>query len=138
MKAAIRITALALLLMPAIVSAQEPRQHPLAGSWRGPMVAGAAEDADVTIELRIDGDTVTGPISTLRISDISIGNGSVTGNSVRFTSPNLDPDNQGVVLVWTGQLTGSNELAFSVVPESGGAAQEFVLTKRLPTPGGGR
>ena len=138
MKSLFRVTALgmiaiALLLLPVIAAAQEP-QHPLAGYWRGAMVAGGGEDTEVAIELRIQGDVVTGPISTKQIADLYIRNGSVTGNTVQFTSPSLDPANQAA-LVWTGQLTGNNELAVSVVPEGGGDAREFVLT-RPATPGG--
>lgn len=136
MKALIRVTALTLLLLPVILSAQEP-QHPLAGYWRGPMVEGAGEDGEVTIELRIQGEVVTGPISTSKIGDLSIRNGTVSGNTIHFTSPGLDPGTPGVSLVWTGQLSGNNELAVSVIVEGGdGTAQEFVLTKRTPIPGG--
>src|SRR5262245_34943200 len=126
MKSFVRLTALMLLLVPGIMSAQEPQpQHPLAGYWRGPMVAGGGEDTDVTVEFRIQGDVVTGPISTMQIGDLYIRDGSVTANSVHFTSPSLDPAGQGGALVWTGQLTGANELAVSVVPENGdGPARE--------------
>ncbi len=70
-----------------------------------------------------------------QLGEFYIRNGSVTGNSIQFTSANL-VQGEGPALVWTGQLTGSNELAFSVMPESGdGQASEFVLTKRDPVPG---
>jgi hypothetical protein len=136
MKSLIRVTALALLLLPVIVSAQEPQPHPLAGSWRGAMEQGADEVDDVNIDLRIEGDAVTGPIIKVPFERY-IKQGTATANTVTFTSPGLKEDDAETVLVWTGQLTGNNELAFSVVNENGeGAAREFVLTKR--TPGGSR
>jgi hypothetical protein len=129
MKALIRITALTLLMMPVLVSAQEP-QHPLAGYWRGPMVAGGAEDTDVTVEFRIQGEQVTGPIFANGLERY-IKQGTVTANSVSFTSPGLKADDVDVPMVWTAQLTGNNELAVSVVREDQqGPAHEFVLTKR--------
>lgn len=136
MKATIHLGVFILLLLPVIAAAQEPQAHPLAGSWRGAMVEGGGEDAEVTIELRIEGDVVTGPIATSRVADLYIRNGSVTGNTIQFTSPSLDPATEGA-LVWTGQLTGNNEIAFSVVREASDAPPvEFVVTKREPVPGG--
>lgn len=138
MKSLVRLCALTLLLVPVILSAQEPQKHPLAGYWRGPMVEGGGAETEVTIELRIEGDVVTGPISTMQMGDLSIRDGSVTENAVHFTSPALNGDNSHP-LVWTGQLTGDNRLAVSVVPEANDAAAiEFVLTKREATSGGGR
>lgn len=132
MKSLVRVTAFVILLLPAIVAAQAPQQHPLAGFWAGPMVEG--DQNEVIVELRIQGEVVTGPIETSQIGDLYIRDGSVSANSVHFTSPSLDPNGQGGALVWTGQLTGNNALAFSVVPASGdGAAREFVLKKRDTT-----
>jgi len=133
MKAFARLVALSVLLVPAGLSAQEPQaQHPLAGAWRGPMVAGGGEDTDVTLDLRIQGDVVTGPVSTMAVSDLLIRDGSVTANTIRFVTPSLNPAVEGS-LVWTGQLTGNNELAFTVVAEGpGNSPIEFTLTHRLP------
>jgi hypothetical protein len=132
MKAVIRVAVLISCLVPALVSAQEPQvHHPLAGYWSAVMAPGEDE---VVLELRVEGDVVTGPVGATGRGDLYIRNGSVTANSVHFTSPSLTPD--GPALVWTGQLTGENELAFSVVPEGAdNPAREFVATKR-PTPGG--
>jgi hypothetical protein len=133
MKALVRLSALMLVLVPAVVSAQEPQpQHPLQGAWRGPMVAGGGEDSEVTLDLRIQGDVVTGPISSLAISDLLIRDGSVTENTIRFSSPSLNPNEPGTLL-WTGQLTADNELTFSVVADAPNSTPiEFTLTHRLP------
>jgi hypothetical protein len=133
MKVLIRVAVVISFLVPALVSAQEPQvQHPLAGYWSVVMAQGEDE---VVIELRVGGDVVTGPIGTTGRADLYIRNGSVTANSVHFTSPSLK-DDDGPALVWTGQLTGENELAFSVAPEGAESlVREFVATKR-PVPGG--
>lgn len=88
---------------------------------------------EVVIELRVEGDIVTGPVGTTGSADLYIRDGSVTANSVQFTSPSLKGD--GPPLLWTGHLTGQNELAFSVVPEGAESpVREFVATRR-PNPG---
>lgn len=129
--------AFALLLLPALASAQQEPQHPLAGVWAG--VMSEAEDSEVLVDLRIIGEVVTGPINTSSLGDLYIRDGQVTGNTIHFKSPSLSAQGEGPALVWSGQLTGNNELAFSVAPESGdGAVKEFVLRKRESVPGGGR
>lgn len=130
-----RLAVSMLLLLPALASAQDPQpQHPIAGHWAG-VIALADQEREVIVDLRVEGDAVTGPIVATQLGEFYIRNGSVTGNSIQFTSANL-VQGEGPALVWTGQLTGSNELAFSVMPESGdGQASEFVLTKRDPVPG---
>jgi hypothetical protein len=138
MKSLIRISAFVLFLLPVMVSAQEP-QHPLAGGWKGAMEEGAAEVDEVFVELRIQGDAVTGPVIKVPFERY-IKQGTATANSVTFTTSGLKEDDADVTLVWTGQLTGNNELAFTVEREDHqGEAKEFVLTKREATPpGGGR
>ena len=125
MKAVIRVALFVLFLVPALVSAQEP-QHPLAGHWSAVMAQGEDE---VVLDLRIEGDVVTGPVGATGRGDLYIRDGSVTANSLHFTSPSLTDG--GPALVWTGQLTGKNELAFSVVPEGADSpVREFVATRR--------
>jgi len=125
MKVLIRIAALTVLMLPAFVSAQEPA-NPMAGFW-----AGGAEQDDLLLELRIRGDVVTGPISTNKGGDFYIRNGTVSGNTIIFTSPNLDPENQTVSLAWNGLLSG-DQLSFTVTPDPQGPAREFVLKRRVP------
>jgi hypothetical protein len=123
MKALIRTAILTLVMLPAIVAAQEP--NPMAGYWKG-----GIELDELLVELRIQGEVVTGPISTNKVGDLYIRNGTVSGNTISFTSPNLDPDNQSVLLVWNGQLSG-DQLSFTVAPEDNqGPAREFILTRR--------
>ena len=127
MKAVIRIAALTLLMLPAMISAQEP-VNPMAGYWTG-----GPEQDDLLLDLRIQGDVVTGPISTRNIGDLYIRNGSVTANTIEFTSPNLDEANREVALVWHGQLSGNDELAFSIAREDNqGEPREVILKRRNP------
>jgi len=135
MKLVVRIAVLMVLLFPALSRAQE-NPHPLAGPWAGYMVEG--DDSELVIELQVEGEVVTGPIVIKAVGEIYIRNGSVTPNSIHFTTPALDPAAQGAALVWTGQLMGNGELAFSVVTEGadGGPATEFVVKRRPAVPGG--
>lgn len=129
MKSWIRVSVFTLLLLPTMVVAQEPQpQHALTGSWTGVMGEGGAE---VLLELEVQGEVVKGPIFAHGgVGDRYISNGTVTGNTIHFISPGLDPDVETSPLEWTGQVTGNNEIAFSVVPEGGSApVKEFVLTK---------
>jgi hypothetical protein len=137
MKSLIRLTALALFLLPVFVSAQEPAVHPLAGFWRGAMVEGATSDQEVIVELRIQGDVVNGPIFANGFERYIKQGGTVTANTIAFKSPGLATDaDMNDTLVWTGQLTGTNEIAFSVVAENSDApAREFVLTRGAVTGG---
>jgi hypothetical protein len=74
-----------------------------------------------------EGEVVTGPIFVNGFERF-IRQGTVAGNTISFISPGLNENDYDASLTWNGQLTG-NQLAFSVVPESGGPAREFVLTK---------
>jgi hypothetical protein len=128
MKSLIRIASLTLLMIPAMLTAQEPT-NPLAGYWEGTF-QGSNGAERVLVELRVQGDAVTGPIF-LHGDEQYIRNGTVTGNTIAFTSPRLDAADRDVPLTWTGQLAG-NELAFSVVAEDrGGPVREFVLTRQV-------
>jgi hypothetical protein len=127
MKALIRIAALTLLMLPAMVSAQEPA-NPMAGYWTG-----GPEQEDLLLDLRIQGDVVTGPISTRHIGDLYIRKGTVTANTIEFTSPSLDLANREIVLVWHGQLSGDGELALVITREDNlGEPREVVLKRRTP------
>lgn len=133
MKSFARIIVLTLLLSPALVMAQEPQpQHPLTGSWTGTMGEGGKA---ILLELTVDGEAVKGPIfAPGGVGDRYIRNGTVTNNTIHFTSPGLEPDVESAPLVWSGQLLGTNnEVSFSVTAEGSNAEPiEFVLTKLVP------
>jgi hypothetical protein len=130
MKVLIRIAALSLLMIPSLISAQEPQPaNPFAGYWKG-----AIEEKALLIELRVQGEVVTGPIFMSGFGERYIRNGTVAGSTIQFTSPRLDlsPEDRDVAVVWTGQLTG-DELSFSIQAEDHeGPVHEFVLTRRVP------
>jgi hypothetical protein len=128
MNALIRVVALSLSLLPVMVSAQEPQSHPLAGAWRGSIASPDGQSIELIVEMRIQGDVVTGPVFA-PVGEVYMRSGTVTANSVAFTTPRLSEADRDVPMVWTGQLSGDNTLAVSVVPEGGGTAIELVLTK---------
>lgn len=126
MKALIRTAVLAVFLLPAMVSAQEP--HPFAGAWKGILGADGAQ-SEVRIELRIEGDVVTGPIQA-PAGEIFMQPGKVTPRGVSFTSGPLNPQDRDVPMVWTGQATDENTLTFVVTAEDlAGPTFELVVTR---------
>jgi hypothetical protein len=129
MKALIRIVALSLLIVPAVVSAQEPQPvSPFNGYWEGTI-----EETSVLVELRVQGEIATGPIFVSGFGERYIREGAVAGNTIQFITPHLDPtpEDQAPRVVWNGQLAG-DELAFSIANEGGsGPAREFVLRRRV-------
>ncbi len=128
MKSLIRIAALTMLMLPALVSAQEPT-NPLAGYWEGAIDEGSGP-VPVLLELRIQGDVVTGPIF-MHGFERYMRPGTVTANSVEFITPRLNDADRDVPLLWIGQLTANNELVFSVVADDReGPAREFTLTRK--------
>jgi hypothetical protein len=125
MKTVIRSVALALLMLPALVSAQEP--HPLAGNWAGSITEDGVA-VPVMIELRIREEVVTGPIF-MHGAEEYIRNGSVTAQAITFTTPRLNATDRDVPMVWTGEFV-SGQLAFSVVAEDReGPVREFMLAR---------
>lgn len=115
MKAVFRIAVLSLSLLPVFASAQQPEPHPLAGTWKGTIAIGGVE-SEVRVELRIEGDVVTGPING-PAGEIFMQPGKVAPDGVSFTSPRLSSQDRDVLLVWTGQVTGENSLSFVVATE---------------------
>jgi len=120
---------------PALAAAQEPQpsaQHPLAGQWAGFL----AEDGtgEFVVDLQVEGEVASGPIIVTAVGEFYVRDGFASANSVQFTSASLS-QGEGPTLTWTGQLTGNNELAFTVVSGDGGPAREFLLKKRATVPG---
>lgn len=140
MKSVIRLAALALLLMPVLVSAQEPQLHPLAGTWSTVLKEdGVNGPEELLAEFRIQGDVVNGPIFANGVERYIKAGGAVTANTITFITSGLGTDDADRQLVWTGQLSGDNQLAFTIVPEANDApAVELVMTKRPAITGGGR
>lgn len=126
MKALIRTVVLAVLLVPALLSAQEP--HPFAGVWKGMFGAEGAQ-SEVRIDLRIEGDVVTGPILGPG-GEIYMQPGKVTPRGVSFSSGPLNPQDRNVPMIWTGQATDENTLTFVVTAEDlEGPTFEIVVTR---------
>lgn len=126
MKALIRTAVLAVFLLPSMVAGQEP--HPFAGVWKGTIGADGAQ-SEVRIDLRIEGDVVTGPIQGPG-GEIYMDPGKVTPRGVSFTSGPLNPQDRNVPMVWTGQATDENTLTFVVTAEDlEGPTFELIVTR---------
>lgn len=130
MKSLIRIATLTLLMIPAMLSAQAPAS-PIAGYWEG-TIDGANGAQRVLVELRVQGDAVTGPVFMNGDEQYIQQGGTATANSVTFTTPRLHGGDRNVQITWTGQLTGNNELAFTLASADGqDPVREIVLTKQV-------
>jgi hypothetical protein len=148
MKSLVRIFAVMTALLPVAAFAQEPQTppapepqqltqpmpdpqqvtHPLAGFWKGTITAEGADPFEFSVQFRIQGDVVTGPILSTA-GEVYLKDGTVTANSIAFTSPRPDLK-EGSALVWTGQLTGDNKLDVFVSPQDNSSpAIEVILTK---------
>lgn len=128
MKAFIRIAVVMIALLPALAIAQEPQPHPLAGFWKGTITAEGTEPFEFSVQFRIQGDVVTGPILSTA-GEVYLKDGTVTANSVSFTSARPDLKD-GAPLAWTGQLSGDGTLAVSVSPQDNSSpAVDIILTK---------
>ena len=130
MKSLVRIAAIMIALLPALAFAQEPQPqtHPLAGFWKGTITSEGAEPFEFTVQFRIQGDVVTGPILS-KAGEVYLQEGTVTANSVAFTTARPDLK-EGGPLSWTGQLTGDNTLDVMVAPKDNSSpAIEVILTK---------
>lgn len=113
MKLFIRLTVLSLALLPAIISAQQPEPHPLNGIWKGTLTVDGAE---VRLDVRIEGDVVTGPIMS-PAGALEIQSGKLTPEGLVFSSAPLHAGDRQVTLVWTGQPTSENTISFVVSTE---------------------
>jgi hypothetical protein len=121
-----RAAVLSVLLIPGVVSAQAV---PLAGLWEGSVNQDGAA-VPVVVELRIQGDVVTGPIF-LQGAEQYIRDGKVLGESVEFISGRLNEADRDVPYVWTGTLTG-DQISFSVIAaDREGPSRGFIVTRQV-------
>ncbi len=102
----------------------------VSGKWAADMPGRGGNTQKVTIDLKADGDKLSGSISNPR-GETAITDGKVSGDTVTFT---ITREMQGntVKMNYTGKLAG-DEMKFTVVREGGqGQPREFTA-KRLTT-----
>ena len=105
-----------------------PGAASLCGRLEGRVGHGRCQ-SEVRIELRIEGDVVTGPILG-PAGEMFMQPGKVTPRGVSFTSGPLNPQDRDVPLVWTGQATDENTLTFVVTAEDlEGPTFELTVTR---------
>jgi hypothetical protein len=121
MKLKLSILALGLLALPILVLAQAS----VNGTWTGEVQGGRGAQM-VTLNLKADGNKLTGTSAGGRGGDIPIENGTIMGNMLKFTTKQMGRGGE-VTLTWTGTLKG-DEIAFSRVAE-GGQPVEFTLKR---------
>jgi hypothetical protein len=115
-----------LLALPSLASAQDS----VNGSWSGEVQGGRGPQT-IAMNLKADGEKLTGALTGGRGGDIAIEDGSISGNKLKFKTKlpgrNGGPD---VMMTWSGTLKG-DEIAFSRVAEGAqGQAQEFTVKRQ--------
>ena len=97
------------------------------GKWVG-AVQGGRGPQPVTLMLKADGGKLTGSLTGGRGGDVTIDNGTISGNTLKFQSKQQGRAGE-VVLNWTGTLKG-DEIAMSRMAQGReGAPQEFTLKR---------
>jgi hypothetical protein len=97
------------------------------GKWVGE-VQGGRGPQPVTLTLKADGGKLTGSLTGGRGGEVTIDNGTISGNTLKFQSKQQGRAGE-VVLNWTGTLKG-DEIAMSRMAQGReGQPQEFTLKR---------
>ena len=113
-----------LLALPAAALAQSS----VDGKWVGEIQGGRGPQP-VTLTLKADADKLTGSVLGGRGGEITIDEGTIAGNTLKFKTKQQGRGGE-VTFNWTGTLKG-DEIAFSRMAEGGqGQAQEFVAKRQ--------
>ena len=112
------------LALPAAALAQSS----VDGKWVGEIQGGRGPQP-VTLTLKADAGKLTGSVLGGRGGEITIDEGTIAGNSLKFKTKQQGRGGE-VTFNWTGTLKG-DEIAFSRMAEGGqGQAQEFVAKRQ--------
>ena len=113
-----------LLALTALVAAQGS----VNGTWAGE-VQGGRGPQQITLTLKADGGKLTGTLAGGRGGEVTIEEGTISGNALKFKSKQQGRGGQ-ITFNWTGTPKG-DEIAFSRVAEGGqGQAQDFTLKRQ--------
>src|SRR5262245_7040848 len=98
------------------------------GTWTGE-VQGGRGPQQLTITFKADGGKLTGTIAGGRGGEITIEEGTMAGNALKFKSKQMGRGGE-IVFNWSGTLKG-DEIAMTRVAEGGqGQKQEFTLKRK--------
>jgi hypothetical protein len=118
---------LRLVLLSSMLAIAAFAADAVTGKWAADVPGRGGNTQKVTMDLKADGDKLTGTISNPQ-GDTAITDGKVSGDTVTFT---VTREMQGntVKMNYTGKVAG-DEIKFSVVREGGqGQAREFTAKR---------
>jgi hypothetical protein len=99
----------------------------ISGKWTGEMAGRNGQKREVTMNLKADGDKLTGSVGG-RMGDTDISNGKVDGDTVSFDLVR-EFNGNSMTLHYTGKVSG-DEIHFTVARDGGnGQGMEFTATR---------
>jgi hypothetical protein len=126
MKARMQVIALLALLSAAPLSAQAG----VDGRWSG-VVSSPQGDQPVTMELKAEGEKLTGTISDFQGGEGPIA-GTVAGDTIAFVQT-LDFNGTPFTLSWAGRRHGE-DLLLAITVDMGNGAETLEFTAKRATP----
>lgn len=115
--------ALAGCLLAVMVWAADP-----SGKWTGEMAGRNGQKREVSINLKADGDKLTGSVGG-RMGDTDITNGKVDGDTIKFDVVR-EFNGNSMTMHYTGKVSGDS-IQFTVAREgSDGPGMEFTATRK--------
>jgi len=98
------------------------------GTWSGE-VQGRQGPQQLTLSLKADGGKLIGTLTGGRGGEVTIEEGTVAGNAVKFKTKQMGRGGE-IIFNWTGTVKG-DEIAMTRVAEGGqGQKQEFTLKRK--------
>ena len=98
------------------------------GRWTGKHDAGMGEPMDMEYTFKVDGNTLTGTSIDGRNGEtVLIKNGKIDGNKISY-SISFDPEENGITLNFTGELSGG-KLKLNYEVEGMGFGGEFTVER---------
>lgn len=123
-KAKAALSILAVVAATSFVAAQAS----IAGTWAGEVQGGRGAQ-QVTLTLKVDAGKATGSVSGGRGGDVTITDGTVSGDTVKFKTKQQGRGGE-ITLSWSGTVKG-DEMSVTRAAEGGqGQSQTFTLKRK--------
>ena len=97
------------------------------GKWTAQVQGRNGQTRDVTFNLKADGNTLTGTVTTPR-GDSDISDGKIDGDQISFTQT-MEFNGNTVKLMYKGQVSG-DEIKFTRTRDGGAAREQQFTAKR--------